>query len=139
MSEEIERLLKEHNLRKTDKRIAILQILNDSQVPQNIEDIYNQAKKVINMNLSTTYRTMTTLCNNGIVTQILNQDGKAYYQINRRKHQHYLICSKCKKIVIIDECPLHELEHKLELETRYQITDHRLEFIGLCPKCQKVK
>lgn len=135
-SEKAINLLKEHDLKVTDKRLAILETLMDNDQPLNIEDLYLETKKRIDMNLSTAYRTITVLCNTDIVQEITNQDGKSYYQINHHVHEHYLICKDCKKIVPIHDCPFHDFDDKLQGKTGFKILDHKIEYIGICPECQ---
>lgn len=130
-------LLKHHNLKHTIKRQAVIEILEQSSSPLPIEIIHEQATHMTTMNVSTVYRTITILCEHNIVIKTTNQEGKSYYQLNRHRHEHYLICKNCQKIIPVEECPLHDLETKLEKQTGFKINEHRLEFIGLCPKCQK--
>lgn len=130
-------LLKHHNLKNTKKRQAVIDILKKSPSPLPIEIIHEQAIHMAMMNLSTVYRTITILCEHHIVIKTTNQEGKSYYQLNRHRHEHYLICKNCQKIVPVEECPLHDLEAKLEEQTGFKIDEHHLEFIGICPKCQK--
>lgn len=129
-------LLKEHKLKNTKKRQAVIRILEETSTSLPIEHIHDLAKTSIPMNLSTVYRTITVLCDHNIVIKTTNQDGKSYYQLNHHRHEHYLICKHCQTIIAIEECPLHTLEEKLEQLTGFQIMDHRLEFIGICPSCQ---
>ena len=51
-------------------------------------------------------------------------------------HGHYLICTGCQEKIRLEDCPLHELEHKLTDETGFTITDHDLTLYGLCPACK---
>lgn len=132
----MDEILKHHNLKNTKKRQAVMHILEQSAAPLSIEYIHEQAMLIVNMNLSTVYRTITVLCDHNIVLRTTNQEGKSYYQLNHYRHEHYLICKHCQKIIIVEECPLHDLEDKLERQTGFKITDHRLEFIGLCPDCK---
>lgn len=129
--------LKKHNLKHTNKREAILEVLKKHDVPINIETIFTEADKIINMNLSTTYRNMEKLCDKGIVVKSINHNGVAYYQLNRHTHEHYLICRKCDKIVPIHQCNLQGLEESLKKETGFLIEEHHVEFVGLCPTCRK--
>lgn len=128
-------ILKTAKLKSTKKRQLILSLLEDEAGALTAEDIFVQTKKVIPMSVSTIYRALNTLSEKGILIKNLCQDGKTYYQMNRRLHQHQLVCSICKKVVPIDCCPLKELEDSLMEKTGYTITGHVLEFMGICPNC----
>lgn len=133
----MDNLLKEHKLKNTKKRQAVIKILEQASTSLPIEHIYERVKTNMPMNLSTVYRIITVLCEHTIVLKTTNQDGKSYYQLNHHRHEHYLICKHCQKIIAVEECPLHDLEEKLEQLTGFHILDHRLEFIGVCPNCKE--
>ena len=37
----------------------------------------------------------------------------------------------------LKNCPIHEVEKKIEKETGFIIKGHSFEFTGICPNCQK--
>ena len=120
----------------TKQRKTVIELLETSSSPLTAEDIYKRAGAV---NLSTIYRTLSTLWDMGIVLKSASQDGKAYYQLNSPRHGHQLKCSLCKRTVLIDSCPIEQMAKQLEESTGYRITGHNLEFTGICPGCIKKK
>ncbi len=130
-----ENVLKSTDLKTTKSRLAILKILDKSSEPMTAEDIYSLVVAEVNMSLSTTYRTLGTLAEKGILLKNLSQDGKTYYQINNHQHKHQLVCTLCSETVPIEDCPLTTLEENLTQKTGFVITGHSLEFLGICPKC----
>lgn len=132
-----ENVLKSSDLKTTKRRMAILMILEKSAVPMTAEDIYSIVVKDVHMSLSTTYRTLGTLSEKGILLKNLSQDGKTYYQINNHQHRHQLVCTLCNETIPIDDCPLSNIEESLTKQTGFTITGHNLEFSGICPKCAK--
>ncbi len=130
-----ENILKSTDLKTTKSRLAVLKILDKSSEPMTAEDIYSLVVKEVNMSLSTTYRTLGTLAEKGILLKNLSQDGKTYYQINNHQHKHQLVCTLCSETVPIEDCPLTTLEENLTQKTGFVITGHSLEFLGICPKC----
>lgn len=137
MSRMNETLLRESNLKITKNRLQILELLQHSSAPMTAEEIYITLREKSNLNVSTAYRILSVFEDKKIVIKYQGCDSKAYYQMFNETHKHYIICSECNKRVDITNCPLCELESKLEKETGYQITGHRLEFVGKCPQCQK--
>lgn len=133
-------LLDENNLKKTRKRQAILGILAASKTRLTADDIFAACRKSLSLNLSTVYRTLSTLAEKGLVTKAVEPDGKSYYSLAcgsiAKNHHHHLVCAKCKAIIELDECPLEELNEKISSETGFVITGHSMELTGLCPKCQ---
>lgn len=130
-------ILKAANLKTTKKRMLILSVLNNSEIPLTSEDILEKTSKEININLSTIYRALNALTEKGILLKQLSSDGKTYYQINNREHKHQLVCSLCNKVVLINCCPLKKFQNDLCKETGFTITSHNLEFTGICAECAK--
>lgn len=123
-------------LRMTKQRRTVIGLLEKSSSPMTAEEIYKRAEEV---NLSTIYRTLSTLSDMGLVLKNASQDGKAYYQLNSPRHGHHLKCSICKRAVLIDACPIEQMAKQLEKKTGYRITGHNLEFSGICPDCMREK
>lgn len=130
-------VLKSSDLKNTKRRMAILEVLENSEVPLTAEEIYSHVIKTVHLSLSTAYRTLGTLSEKGILLKNLCQDGKTYYQINSHQHKHQLVCTLCNETVPIDDCPLSIIEKNLIKQTGFTITGHSLEFSGICPKCAK--
>lgn len=130
-------ILKQANLRSTERRKKMLNILLNAPQPLSPEEIFLKLKEEdINVNLSTVYRAMQVFERKGLVIKNLRSNGIAYFQMNTDDHRHLIICKDCGKVVTIKNCPLEKFENKVISQTGYKITGHNLEFIGICPKCQ---
>lgn len=135
---DLNKVIKNNGLRLTRHRKIILEEIINSKAPISAEDIYSCLKaKDDNINLSTVYRTLNTLVGKNILLKNTNLDGIAYFQLNNHKHKHFITCIKCHKKVIIEECPIDEVEKDIENETGFKIKGHSFEFTGICPQCQK--
>lgn len=131
------KILKEVNLKNTKSRELVLDVLKKTHLPISAEDVYQLVNKKAQVNLSTVYRTLSTLCKKGILLSSLMHDKKTYYQINTHAHKHILVCENCKSQTPIEDCPMHHLENKIEEETGFIIHGHNLEILGICKKCQE--
>ncbi|NPA12527.1 MAG: transcriptional repressor [Aquificae bacterium] len=123
--------------RFTKQRKAILDILEKSQLPVHAEDIYISLKENgMDISLSTVYRNLDMLVKEGLVIKsyMMNED-KARFALSDKKN--YLICEKCGKIVIIDNCPFDKFKEELKEVHQFEITGHSVEVYGICPDCQK--
>lgn len=130
--------LKDHGLRVTKKREEILKALAEEGGPVSAEKIFERLKKAgEDIDLSTVYRNLKTLEDANLLIKNTNLDGISYYQVKGEDHKHVMVCAICHKKVLIDHCPLEEVERDLERETGYQIIGHNVEFTGICPDCQK--
>ena len=122
--------------RKTRQREAILKVLEEAKYPINAEQIYIELKgKGIDISLSTVYRNLEMLTKEGLVVKsyMMNED-KARFALPDKKN--YLVCEKCGKIVIIDNCPFDKFKEELIEVHGFEITGHSIEVYGVCPECQ---
>lgn len=130
-----EDLLKSSHLKCTKGREVILRIIQNSNMPITAEDVFFAVKKQADLNLSTVYRTLSTLTQKGLLLKQVMQDQKAYYQIATHAHKHILVCEECGLQTPIKDCPLHPLEAKIAKDTGFVIKGHSLEIFGVCSKC----
>jgi len=95
--------------------------------------------------LTTVYRTLELLHRLGFVHKVTAGDGQSRYALRREgkeDHHHHLICTKCGKIVDYRDFVQEELElvkkteQALSKKYDFAITDHNIEFLGLCEKCR---
>ena len=135
--------MEEHKLsipkgyRKTKQREAILKVLEKAEYPLTAEHIFMELKNQgINISLSTIYRNLEMLTKEGLTVKsyMMNED-KARYALPDKKN--YLVCEKCGKIVIIDNCPFDKFKEELIEVHGFDITGHSIEVYGICPECQK--
>ncbi len=129
-----------NGLRSTKQRHAIMEYLTSVDIPMSAEEIYlHLIKSNINASLSTVYRNLEAMISKKLVTKTTLIEGQcAKFSIAHEGHHHHLICLGCTKIINIDECPLKELENSLNKSTDFEVTGHKLEIYGYCPKCKKI-
>lgn len=134
----IEEILKEKKLRVTKKRIVILEILIKHDDPISAEEIFDICQKENkSLDLSTIYRNLNTMVDENLLLKTTNTDGISYFQLNNHNHKHFITCISCDRKFIIKNCPIHNIEDKIENETGFIIKGHNFEFTGICPDCQK--
>lgn len=128
--------LNDHKLRFTKQRASILGVLRSHQTPLTIDQIIDKVD--VDMDLSTVYRILDAFVDVNLVNRtVLQEPSSAVYDYNRHFHRHHLICTNCKKITVIRDCPLGSYEQEIEDETGFHVTHHQLELYGLCQKCRQ--
>jgi Fur family peroxide stress response transcriptional regulator len=136
--DEMLQTLREHDFRITPQRIAVLRILALSEGHPSVECIYEQVKKVFpTTSLATVYKTVTLLKELNEVLELGFPEGSNRYDGNKPYPHPHLICTKCRKIIDPDLESLADVTQELVSETGFKITNHRLDFFGICPDCQK--
>jgi len=130
--------LRERQFRITPQRIAILKILASSIEHPTVDRIYEQVKANFpTTSLATVYKTVTLLKELNEVLELGFPEGSNRYDGKRPYPHPHVMCLKCKKIVDPDLSGLRDMTHEIIKETGFKIMNHRLDFFGICPGCQK--
>jgi Fur family ferric uptake transcriptional regulator len=85
--------------------------------------------------LATIYRALEALKLEGVVQIRTLATGESLYS-SLREDRHHLTCLHCGKSIDIEECPIEQLETKLQQQHQFKIYYHTLEFFGLCANCE---
>ena len=132
--------LKDHGLKITPQRLAILKILAKSEGHPSVEDIHAQlADDFPTMSLATIYKNVALLKSLGEVLELGFPDGSNRYDGNKPHPHPHVICLVCKKIVDPELESLDEMKKELERATHFTILNHRLDFFGICSSCRQEK
>jgi Fur family ferric uptake transcriptional regulator len=124
--------------RVTGPRQAILAILRECGGPMSIKEIF-ASLPARDCDLATVYRSMHMLENMGIVKRFDFGEAGARFELLAEGddgHHHHLVCTRCSDVVEIEECFPTELEQKIAVRNGFKAVTHRLEFFGICPRCQ---
>lgn len=96
-------LLKEHNLKATPQRIAVLKVLDKHEHPT-MDELYADIKQEHpSVSLATVYKNVNTLKSAGVVAEVNIPNGKMRYDIYLSPHIH-VVCDKCQNIQDIPHC-----------------------------------
>jgi len=130
--------LRQRSRRITGPRESILKVLQQNPHPLTNKEIF-QALPAGECDLATVYRSLHLLEDMGLVKRYDFGDGVARFEIARDAHghhHHHLICTRCSSIVEIEDCLADEWEKRIARESGFRMVTHKLEFFGLCPRCQ---
>ena len=93
------RTLKQHGLRMTHQREAVLQAMHQSPQAVSVETIYARAADTLpNLDLSTVYRTLDLFQQFGLVSVVHVQGVRYYEHIGLHEPHVHLSCTQCGKI-----------------------------------------
>lgn len=135
---EVARQLRGAGYRLTGSRKAVIRILFDAEDWLSPEQVHEQARRYWKpLGLVTVYRTLSLLAELGFVRRVHADQRCLGYARTELDHGHYLRCSSCRQAV---EFPgtedLSPLIERVARTTGFEIQDHLLELVGLCPSCQ---
>ena len=133
--------------RMTRGRKAVMHALTDAKEHVSAEDIYMKVHSTYPaIGLTSVYRTLEVLVNKGLAYQFDFGDGRARYEIAEgpkgERHHHHLVCTGCCRVIdyadFIDEelSLLKKAEECLSKKYKFAITNHLIQFYGVCHRCQ---
>ena len=129
--------LKTRKFRITPQRLAILKILAASAGHPSVEQIYEQVKEdFATTSLATIYKTILLLKQLNEVLELGFADGSNRYDGDKPYPHPHMVCIRCKQIIDPDLGSMPKLAEEAARKTGYKIVDHRIDFFGICPRCQ---
>ncbi len=131
--------MRQHGYRLTPQRRAVLRVIAISPDHLTPAAIYDRVRQEYpGIGLVTVYRTLAILAELGLICEV-HAGGSCRSYLMRKPvgHHHHLICSECGTVVDFADCDLKRLEERLSRLTGFKVGGHLLEFLGLCPACQK--
>lgn len=124
-------------IRMTNQREIILKELQKSRQHMTADELYWVVReKMPRISLATVYRNLEFLSESGIIAKLEVGGRQKCFDSDVLGHDH-VICVQCHRVdnVILnrekEDYPSHGVMDG------YIIIGRRLEFVGLCPKCQK--
>ena len=86
------------------------------------------------MGLTTVYRNLQVLMKTGLIRSRHLPTGEVLYTPVERDI-HHLTCVQCGETSKIDGCPVKGLHEPNQVNKKFQLLFHTLEFFGLCQNC----
>lgn len=124
--------------RMTAQRRLILKTLQSIQGHPTAEEVYQMVKPdAPRLHLSTVYRTMRWLEEEGLVSSLWLEDDRRQERFDTSSpsgHQHF-VCSRCKRVIEFDSPELDRIQAQFEQEHGVCVESASLVFYGLCPHC----
>ncbi|MCK5515969.1 MAG: transcriptional repressor [Desulfobulbaceae bacterium] len=127
----------ETTLRMTHQRELILEELARSKKHPTADGLYERVKKRLpRISLATVYRNLEILSEAGMIRKLEISGRQKRFDWQLDPHDH-IYCVQCHSVDNIDfhqDCPI---ALPTEIHKGYIISGCRIEFFGICPKCQK--
>ncbi|MFO7941550.1 MAG: Fur family transcriptional regulator [Bacillota bacterium] len=134
-----EELLRDHGLRVTPQRMAILDFIRNCRDHPTADEVYHavrQAHPAISLN--TIYKSLEAFETSGLVTRfVIGDRGKYRYDFNTETHIHHL-CSECGRVADVPIEDAERLENFVDSIARDQdgsVEKAEISLIGKCREC----
>jgi Fur family peroxide stress response transcriptional regulator len=140
VAERLDRVLarvREHGFRMTPQRVAVIRALVESTAHPSIEQVYLQLlPEYPMMSLATVYKTVALMQELEEVIELAADDGGIHWDGRRPDPHPHLVCTGCGQIVDVELERIDELVHKVLALSGFGIVTRRIDFWGVCARCQ---
>ena len=132
MSDRIEKLCIEKNMRMTEQRRVIARVLSAATDHPDVEDLHRRAHAVDpHISIATVYRTVRLFEEAGILDRHDFGDGRARYEAAPEAHHDHLIDVESGKVLEFVDPELEALQKQIAEKLGYRLVDHRMELYGV--------
>lgn len=123
--------LRSASVRMTKQRLAILQVLADTDNHPDANEIFHAAFAADpSISLSTVYRTIRILEERGAIQRHAFNDGRARFEHADGEHHDHLIDVETGKVIEFRSEKIERLQAEIAAELGYDIVRHKLELYG---------
>lgn len=130
----------QHHLKSTPARDLVYHLLAMHQ-PITLDQLYqrvSQQKQSKVISHSTVFRILEQFLKVGIIEKLhLETESTPLYQLKDDHHHHQFVCTVCKKMIEIEECPVSEFEKRMAKKHHFVLQHHQFTLYGVCQTCQQ--
>ncbi len=139
-NKELKQVLREHELKATTQRVALLKLLDATHEHFDAEEIYLELlKKQKNVSRATVYRSLEALVEQDLVTKLDFGDGRMRFERSKGDDEHHdhLICEKCGKVIEFFNLEMEAQQLAVCEEHDFTPSVHTMHIFGICSDCKK--
>jgi len=93
------------------------------------------SRRVDGPGLTTIYRALKRLSDDGLIDDTRASDGEALYRVCGTGHHHHVTCRECGHTVEVDVHDVEALMNSVATEHGFTAAQHVIEITGLCASC----
>ena len=130
-------LLQKHGIPVTPQRVTIVEELAREDNDATAAQLYDRLRrKGVNIGQATVYRTLALLHEKAAVDTLSHHAGELCYRLCSETHHHHLMCTKCHRVVELDDCDLDRWVQENAFRHGFVATSHEVEITGVCASCR---
>jgi Fur family transcriptional regulator, ferric uptake regulator len=135
---QLKRSLSTSGRRLTGQRRLLLQLIQEHGGHLDAHELYRLAvERNPRLSLSTVYRTMNLLRDLGLVDEVHLGEDHHHYELKTHARHCHLVCGNCGAVVEIGCELIEELKATVARQHDFEITEARIDLVGLCGKCRE--
>lgn len=124
--------------RQTRQRAAVVAALDSIDDFRSAQELHDELRrKGESVGLTTVYRTLQALADDGLVDVIVRSDGEAVYRRCSTHHHHHLVCRACRATVEVEAPEVESWAAGVARQHGYAEVSHTVEIFGICPQCRR--
>jgi Fur family ferric uptake transcriptional regulator len=122
--------------RNTWQKTAVLEQLSNTAEFVSAQELHQKiSQSGKKLGLTTVYRALTEMVEQGTADSLSISDGEMRYRICTPEHHHHLICRVCGKTVEFDLPGFEELALEVAKANGFTELSHEIELFGVCAGC----
>lgn len=130
---EIIELLKDHRVKPSMQRIAIMQYLESHRTHPTVDEIYNAlAPHMPTLSKTTVYNVLHLFTQENLAQMLTIDDKKVCFDANTESHGHFF-CSQCGKVYDLETKP--EIPSEIFSLEGHQVKEAHVYYKGICRDC----
>ncbi|MFZ2096538.1 MAG: Fur family transcriptional regulator [Anaerolineales bacterium] len=129
--------LRAHGYRITPQREMIIEAIAHSGHHINADEIFTQIQqRTRSINITTVYRTLDLLVEQGLATRIDLGEERVIYATHQHGPHIHLVCKHCGRVMDANQGMLSALNVRLQTEYQFAADLQHISLVGLCRNCQ---
>ncbi len=122
--------------RQTRQRTAVAEALEAQGEFRSAQEIYDIVRqRGDSVGLTTVYRTLQAMAEDGQVDVIVRGDGESVYRQCSPSHHHHLVCRSCRSTIEIDAPDVERWAVDVASQHGFRDVTHTVEVFGVCARC----
>ena len=124
--------------RSTRQRAAVRAVFQELEGFHSAQDVHAALRAAGDpVGLSTVYRTVQSLADDGELDSIRTDSGEALYRrCTQQQHHHHLVCRNCGLTVEVAGPAVEQWADRVAAEHGFADVSHTLEIFGTCADCR---
>jgi Fur family ferric uptake transcriptional regulator len=123
--------------RLTSARAIVLETLEEGENHLSTQEVYERAKTHLpSLNISTVYRALDYLAEQGLISVSDLGRGTPVYQAISEGLHHHLVCQECGAVFDLDHAQVKSFFEHISKENDFKIRTNHLVLFGICKRCR---
>ena len=124
-------------VRTTRQRAAVVAVFDELEGFHSAQEVHARLRTAGDtVGLSTVYRAVQALADDGELDSIRTDSGEALYRRCSTQHHHHLVCRDCGRTVEVAGPTVEQWADRVAGEHGFADVSHTLEIFGTCAYCR---